>query len=369
MKRSFCIFLLIILLLCGCNNAKKVVAPKEHFIIEGSRTYVAPFGDVPSEFKTAMDNEILRNARIVNDRIFSVESLSNGYRVSVYDLNFMQLATWQSDEFSPDHYSPEHYRITELLPCSDGGFLIAAQMDDHYILPDKKWASEYGYRTMLIKCDEAGNEEYRYSEDLSWQIVSLYETDTEYLVFSEVETPDTQVLGVCSPTDVYLLALNKDGSVKDSRTLGSSDYDCLRFSAQEDDNYLLYTYNQEGASVSGYHKITVTNTLEVIDDELLPTLPKRSVGLIDGKPQYNGEGIFAGYQDGTIEAVADYGDFYFVISRHITGTYEKQPPSFSATWYYQELVYSAFDKDGNALWIATEDVSPDYDAMRELFVT
>lgn len=363
MKRVFCIFLLITLLLCGCKKQpKKIVAPKEHFIIDGNRTYVAPFGEVPAEFQAAIDNGILSNARIVNDKVFSVQSLSNGYQVSMYDLKFKHLATWESEDFPP-----EHYRISELLPCSDGGCLIAAEMDDHYILPDKKWTSEFGYRTMLIKCDASGNEEYRYSEDLSWRIVSLYETDTEYLVFAEVETPETKVLGVVSPTDVYLLALNKDGSVKDFRTLGSSDYDNLQFAAQEDDKYLLYTYNQVSATGSGYHKITVTNTLEVIDDELISSLPERSVGMIDGKKQYNGAGVFEGYQDGTIEAVADYGDFYFVISRHITGTYEKQPPSISATWYYYEKVYSAYDKDGNALWIATEDVSPDYDAIRELY--
>lgn len=364
MKRTLCLFAAVLLLLCGCTKQpEKVVTPKEHFIIAGNRTYVAPYGEVPADFQKAIDGGFFRNIIMCDGRLFKTDTLTDGYQIKMYDPEFRELASCVFDDI-------DHYVIHSALPTSDGGMLIAAGLTENYLPNNQEWNYDLGYRTQIVKYDASGKEEFRYSEDISWTLDSMYETDSCYLVFGTSDTPETRVSGMYSPTDVYLLSINKDGTFKDQRTLGGQNFDSLVFSERENENFLLYAHYQSENGVpkgSGYHKITVNERLEVLDDAILPNLSKPSVGTIDGEKQYDGKGIFEGYQDGNVLNVFDYGDFYLVISLHTTGTYENQPPQISSIWEYFEKVYSAYDKNGNVLWITTEDVSPDYDAMRELY--
>lgn len=365
MKRLFCVILLLSLLLCSCTKQDvPTPTPKDHFIIDGSRTYVAPCGEVPAEFQEAIDGGLLKNAVVCQDRIFNTESLSTGYKITMYDLSFRELGSflYKNNIF--------HYRVGFQLPTTDGGMLLAANLYDHYISEDSVWASELGYRTEIVKFDARGMEEFRYSEDSSWEVDSLYETESGYLVLGTVETPETRTLGVVSPSDVYLLSINKDGTLKDRRILGGDNFDSLLFTEHEGETYILYSrfQSEDGTPKgSGYHKTVINEQLEISDDTIIPEYPKESVGTIDGEKQYNGKGIFQDYPDGWVLDVIDYGDFYLVMSLHITGTYENQPLTFDSIWEYKEMVYSAYAKEGNVLWIATEDISPDYDALRELY--
>ena len=95
MKRGICVFVVLLLLLCGCTGQTNPSASKDHFIIDGNRTYVAPFGEVPAAFQFAIDNGILKNAKASKDRIFTTELVSGGYQITMYDLSFKQLVSWQ----------------------------------------------------------------------------------------------------------------------------------------------------------------------------------------------------------------------------------------------------------------------------------
>ena len=76
---------------------------------------------------------------------------------------------------------------------------------------------------------------------------------------------------------------------------------------------------------------------------------------------------FRDFNDGSIQASLDDGEFCLIVSTNITGIYENTPPVISSIWYYYETVYGAYDNEGNLLWKSTVDSSPDYDAMAEAF--
>ena len=54
-----------------------------------------------------------------------------------------------------------------------------------------------------------------------------------------------------------------------------------------------------------------------------------------------------------------------IISENPTGEYEHTPPYISTIWCYTETVYSAYDNEGELLFRAAVDSSPDFDAWVE----
>ena len=90
------------------------------------------------------------------------------------------------------------------------------------------------------------------------------------------------------------------------------------------------------------------------------------LGEVDGVPIYSNSNLFNGFDAGTPTAVIDYGDFYLIVSENDTGVYENTPSYISSVWYYTETVYSAYNKNGDLLFRASTDSSPDYNELASI---
>ena len=73
--------------------------------------------------------------------------------------------------------------------------------------------------------------------------------------------------------------------------------------------------------------------------------------------------LLKGFDAGRPTALMSYEDFYLIVSENNTGVYENTPPFINSVWYYTETVYSGYDNNGNLIFRASVDSTPDYDAL------
>lgn len=176
-----------------------------------------------------------------------------------------------------------------------------------------------------------------------------------------------------SPTDIYMVILGKNGEVLKSDCIAGSDFDDLVLAKVSRGRFTLFVRSQSddgdfrGSNSGGY---AVAWSITVNEDLQLVKMKKRSneyfyderVGERDGKSVYTSNSIFKNFDAGTPTALIDYGTYYLIVSENITGIYENTPPYISATWYYRETVYSAYNRWGKLIFRTSVDSSPDYDA-------
>ena len=139
----------------------------------------------------------------------------------------------------------------------------------------------------------------------------------------------------------------EDGFVLEAKSQ-SNDGDFVR----SGDNYKSFSW-----------RIVVSDDLEIMEKEIVTDSfgIKWQVGEKNGKPIYNDDEMFTGFDGGGVRAYIDYGDTYLIVSYHPTGQVEHQPPYINSIWYYSETVYSMYDKSGTLVFRASVDSSPDYE--------
>ena len=86
------------------------------------------------------------------------------------------------------------------------------------------------------------------------------------------------------------------------------------------------------------------------------------IGVRANRPLHLSDAILQNFDGGTPTAYVDHGDFYLIVSENATGIYENPPLAINSIWYYWETVYSGYDKNGQLLFRASVDSSPNYDA-------
>ena len=86
------------------------------------------------------------------------------------------------------------------------------------------------------------------------------------------------------------------------------------------------------------------------------------IGVRANRPLHLSDPILQNFDGGTPTAYVDHGDFYLIVSENATGIYENPPLAINSIWYYWETVYSGYDKNGQLLFRASVDSSPNYDA-------
>lgn len=357
MKRIPCLILLVLILASGCSRNE----PEKEFFQFPDYHAVEPVGTVPEEFRNIVDNNQFRSADAYADRLISCHYVSDKeWLIEMVDFHGNSLAVHPVDIESTSHY------VRNVIGTDDGGFLYTICFEDH-VNPDGIWASESGVYSKIVRCDKSGDIEWVLTlEDYHSPMLSeCFEAEDGFYFFGEQETPETKKLGVVSPTDIHLLKVSKDGTQNQSDIIAGSDYDQVYSAEYKDNVFLLYCSSQSSDGdfkSAGEYCITVDQELKVLSMEPVDDvfMDFRILGYIDGNPIRYSSKTVDNFSDGSIQSIIDYGDFYLIVSSNITGIYENTPPMISSLWYYFETVYGAYDEDGNILWKATVDSSPDY---------
>ena len=146
----------------------------------------------------------------------------------------------------------------------------------------------------------------------------------------------------------------------------SGDNFILSISSQSDDGDFADS-NSKGYPVDWV--VTINDHLETVEmkRETGRDYFDDKIGEKDGTPIHISNPILDGFDGGTPKTFIDYGGFYLIVSENNTGEYENTPTIISSTWYYTETVYSAYDNNGELMFRASVDSSPDFDKMWSKF--
>ena len=364
-------FMMCFCVLTGCS---KNTSTKN----QGKFKAVEQVGQVPKSFKNIVKKDAFKDVTAFDDRLLKTETDSDRkkrtatHRVWMMDLYGKTLATYTCS-------TDDAYHVKTLTATKDGGFLFVLGFVD-YEHEQGKWASDDGFASRVIKCDKNGKVQFDTALDQieGMALEYCFEKNGKFYFFGQTQTPETKTRGIYSPTDIYMVIIDKNGSVLKSQLIAGSDFDDLHAAEISNDDFILTIQTQsrggdfEGATSTGNQidwVFTVNDNLEIIDKE-----EKSGREFFDCRiGQKNGVAIFRSdllskdFDAGDPTAFIDYGDFYLVVSDNVTGEYENTPHSISSIWYYSESVYSAYDRSGNLIFRASIDSSPDYDALAKKF--
>lgn len=365
MKRLFLCFLIIAsLLLPGCKTEPPVVTQREP-------APVAQIGQVPEELRVLVDDNLFHGAAAAGGRVLKVEICAEDpaeHCVQMMDQYGSELARYTLAAEDACH-------ITTLTATGDGGFLFVLGFRD-YALDQDRWASDGGYASEIVKCDAAGKLCFRTQlpQVEGAALEYCFERDGKFYFFGTIQTPDTKVRGVYSPSDIFMAILDGSGDILTKRTIAGSDFDRLDAAEPTSDGFLLSISSQSengdftGSDSGGYPVdwvFTLNTDLEMIKQEKTTGRAYNDcrLGELDGETIYTSSPLLADFDAGRPTAVLDYGTFYLIVSENITGIYEHTPAFISSIWHYTETVYSGYAPDGKLLFRAAVDSSPDFDAM------
>ena len=331
-----------------------------------------PVGEVPEEFRKVVAQNLFHQAIAEKDRLLTGRALATSAHLYTYQYTlrdrYGDLLTEVSIPIDSDSLYPGPAMIV-----SDGGFVATIVFEDHYRSEEQCWASEKeDVISCILKYDASGKLQWK-TELPNVDGYALHlciERSGAYYFFGDLETPETKRLGVGSPTDLYLLKIGTDGSILKEQTYGGSDYDMIRMVDTDGDRFVIDARIQstdgDFPAFSDW-RITVDSDLAIVKKEQIENARNTSyVGTVDGKRIYTDDPRFRSYPDGYVRTILSYDTFDLIISENMTGVYENQPLYISSIWYLTETVYAAYDKQGNLLWKAAVDSSPDYDSMVKL---
>lgn len=385
MKKSISIFLSFIILvvafiLSGCSTDK---LPTDAFIsedlinkIEQDEDFkkVEQVGEVPKELRNVVENNLFHYVTAFEDRVLKAEMISSDEESRTVVYNVQMLDLYGNELASYTCQSDETYYVDTLTATSDGGFLFVLGFSDR-TYGDNEWASEKGFASRVIKCGASGEVQFDTDfESVEGEALSYcFETDNKYYLFGTRETPETKTQGIFSPTDIYMTILDSKGKVIKTATIGGTDYDSLSIAKVNGDNFVLWCSSQSddgdfsAENADGYpigYVITVNSELEITEKKQLDSLNFSSdgIGKSNGRAIYPDDDLFNNFDAGSLSSYIEYEDFYLIVSENQTGVYEKTPEFISSIWYYTETVYSGYDYDGELLFRASVDSTPDYDA-------
>lgn len=385
MKKKTCIFLALVVLvlfcsLIGCSNNKLPVDESipEDLIneIEKDKNLkkVEQVGEVPNELRNVIENNLFHHVTAFEDRVLKAQTVSSDEenRTVVYDIQMIDLYGNELASYTCQSY--ETYYAKTLTATNDGGFLFVLGFSDR-AYGENEWASEKGFASRVIKCDDSGEVQFDTGFDnIGGEAFNhCFEVDNKFYFFGTIETPETKTQGVYSPSDIYMTVLDSNGKIVKTATIGGSDYDALDIAKMTEDNFVLYCSSQSddgdfsAENADGYpigYVITVNRELEITEKKQTDSLNFFSdrIGESKGKAIYYDDDLFNNFDAGNLSAYIEYDDFYLIVSLNLTGVYEKTPAYISSVWYYTETVYSGYDYDGKLLFRASVDSTPDYDA-------
>ena len=374
LARCLLVVFVCISVLTGCTD-KPVVTQDNPTTHHNTFKNVDPVGQIPDALKTVVANNLFRGAVAFDGRLLKVdiafadeEFRSVTQKVRMMDVYGNDLAAYTCN-------SDPAYHVTTVTATGDGGFLFVLGFEDYHIYAEAMWASEKGFASRVIKCDKAGTLQFDTAFD--WvegsALEYCFEKNGRFYLFGTIQTPETKTLGIYSRTDIYMVILDHNGTVLQSRCIAGSDFDSLDAAETSGDGFALSISSQSddgdfsGSNSNGYPVewvVTVNDHLEITEkkQETGRYYFDYRIGEKDGASVFTSSALLNDFDAGTPKAFIHYGDFYLIVSENITGVYENTPPEISAIWYYSETVYSAYDDNGKLIFRASVDSSPDYDS-------
>lgn len=376
MKKYLLSMYMLVTLMCfvlaGCENTKQALIPD-------APKSVAQVGQIPDDFRHIVETNLFDGIIAFENRLLKAEITDTDkeqravtHHIQMMDLYGNTLANYICN-------SNDAYHVNTLTATQDGGFLFVLGFSD-YAYDQNTWASDNGFASRIIKCDENGN--LLFDTPLEgvegWALQYCFEVNEHFYFFGTIETPETKRRGVGSPSDIYMVVLDSIGTVVNTQMIAGSDFDSLHAAEITENGFLLSIRAQSddgdfvGSQSNGFPQnwiFTVNYDLEITSKEMKTgrEYSDRRVGEKKGKTIYKSDSLLTNFDAGTPEAYINYGDFYLIVSSNNTGVYEKTPPTISSIWYYTESVYSAYDYSGNLIFRASVDSSPDYDALVQKF--
>lgn len=362
----------VCLVLAGCENTKQVAIPD-------APKSVAQVGQIPDDFRHIVETDLFDGIIAFENRLLKAEIVETNeeHRVVTHHIQMMDLYGNMLANYICN--SDDAYHVNVLTATQDGGFLFVLGFSD-YAYDQDSWASDKGFASRIIKCDENGNLLFDTPLDgvEGRALKHCFEVNEHFYFFGTLETPETKTRGVSSPSDIYMVVLDSTGTVVNTQIIAGSDFDSLDAAEITENGFVLSVSAQSddgdfvGSQSNGYPKdwiFTVNYDLDITGKEMKTGrdyLDSR-LGEKNGKTIYKSDSLLTNFDAGTPDAFIDYGDFCLIVSSNNTGVYEKTPPMISSIWYYTESVYSAYDYSGNLIFRASVDSSPDYDAFVQKF--
>ena len=332
---------------------------------------VEQVGVVPAEFEDIVRENRFKNAVAFSDRLLKAETVSFDsedktveYKITMTDLYGEPLAVFSVT-------ADKTYHVDALTATDDGGFLFVLGFSDCYYYDNGAWASADGYASHVIKCDKGGKVEFDTSlvGVEGYALSYCFEKSGNYYLFGTRYVPDVREY---TGSDVFLKVIDGTGAAINEKQIGGGDFDNLENAEETEDGFLLSVSAQsddgdfEGSDSGGYPvnwTVRINDSLEITEKKKetgREFTDRRRIGEKDGKPVFRSDPVFDGFDAGLPTAFIDYGDFYLIVSEHITGDYENTPPYISRVLHYTETVYSGYDRDGNLLFRASVDSSREY---------
>lgn len=364
--------LLALALLAGCTSqASPTAAGSPNTTADGTLPIRQPEA-IEAIFQPIVEKNLFGSVAAFSGRLLKIERLSDNGYARGYKAEVRKLDIYGNVLAVHPVSVPDGYRITTLTGTEDGGFLFVLGFEDYQISPEH-WASDDGFASHIVKCDKTGKQAFDTVLDgiEGSALRNCFEANNQFFFFGNIETPETNVGGIYSPTDVFALTLDQNGAVVKQRCIAGSDYDKLANAELSDGKFVLSISSQSddgdfaGSNSGGFSAnwvFTLDRELETVEKQLARGRDyfDQRLGFVDGVPVYPSSPLLTGFEAGTPSAVIDYGDYYLVISKRTTGEYEHTPIYVSAIWYYWETVYSVYDKRGRLLFQSAVDSSPNY---------
>ena len=266
--------------------------------------------------------------------------------------NVMQ---WKNDE-KWDH-------SMAVLETSEGGFVISGAVED---------------LTVMQCLDEAGlilwSYTFPYGEASDGYVCAdyVFEKDGQFYTFGYVETEE-------SGTDILLCRFSSDGQLLQEKIIQAEDYDSITAVEPCEDGFALYGFTQssegelpvskDGRAVGFSALVTENLQLQnVKEDEWRST--NRICGWYQGRPIYTDDTLLdIKPQDRLPDekderevyqllrcALMETSEGYIVVRMHHLDMWKLNPIYRSATSHYKEIIVTAYDAEGNALWQTTSDI-------------
>lgn len=319
---------------------------------------VDPFGDPPEELEKILTGNLMWDADAFDGCFFRYVKDKEGNTVSLerYDRYGEKTASivMPGGAF--------YYYVRVLTTTEDGGFLFVRGYSDQYIYDEKKYASDLGAETIIVKCGAQGGEEWRITTDTEGHAYEFgFETEDGYLLCGTKEEPEEK--GNYSSTDIYLTKLSKNGKIIKTRNIGGSNFDRVNYAEPYAGGFLIDAFAQStDGDFENVDKMVSTRDYTVtVDGELntVDILPKNDavfrqyVGIFGGKRIDDRSSMFDAYPYGWgVSALLEYDGYYVVVSRNAFGVKET-PPQVSMVGLECETVYAGYDAEGNVLWVKT----------------
>ena len=377
MKKCLLAMCMLVILMClvvlaGCKNTKQTENPD-------APKSIAQVGQIPDDFRHIVETDLFDGIIAFEDRLLKAEiaETNEEHRAVTHHIQMMDLYGNNLANYICN--SDDAYHVGTLTATQDEGFLFVLGFSD-YAYDQDTWASDHGFASRIIKCDEKGNLLFDTPLDgvEGRALKHCFEANERFYFFGTIETPETKIKGVGSRSDIYMVVIDSTGAVANTQMIAGSDFDSLDAAEITENGFVLSVSAQSddgdfvGSQSNGFPKdwiFTVNYDLDITGKEMKTGrdyLDSR-LGEKNGKTIYKSDSLLTNFDAGTPEAYIDYGDFYLIVSSNNTGVYEKTPPMISSIWYYTESVYSAYDYSGDLIFRASVDSSPDYDAFVQKF--